>query len=68
MDGPATAAPFDSSPVAANLKQYLQDVECELIGKALAETGGVVAQAARLLKMQRTTLLEKIHKLKIDKF
>jgi sigma-54 dependent transcriptional regulator, flagellar regulatory protein len=64
----AAAAPaLDSEPAAtapgtADLKQYLQDVERELIAQALENAGGVVAKAARILKMQRTTLLEKINK------
>ncbi len=49
-------------PAAANLKQYLQDVERDLIAQALAKANGVVAEAARQLTMQRTTLLEKINK------
>ncbi|HNP34433.1 MAG TPA: sigma-54 dependent transcriptional regulator [Woeseiaceae bacterium] len=45
-----------------NLKQHLQAVEQDLIGQAMQASGGVVAKAARLLSMQRTTLVEKIGK------
>ncbi|MGB5581697.1 MAG: sigma-54 dependent transcriptional regulator [Woeseia sp.] len=59
------AAPVDDVadlPEAICLKDYLQVVERELIEKALGRCDGVVARAARELKMQRTTLLEKIAK------
>ena len=45
-----------------NLKEHLAAIEQELIGQALAATDGVVAKAARMLHMQRTTLVEKIGK------
>lgn len=45
-----------------NLKEHLQTVEQDLIGQAMQLSGGVVAKAARLLSMQRTTLVEKIGK------
>jgi sigma-54 specific flagellar transcriptional regulator A len=50
---------------SANLKECLQNVEQDLIGQAMDACGGVVAQAARLLKMRRTTLVEKIGKYNI---
>ena len=46
----------------ANLKDHLQSVEQQLISQAMTATDGVVAKAARLLSMQRTTLVEKIGK------
>jgi sigma-54 specific flagellar transcriptional regulator A len=46
----------------ANLKQHLQQVEQALIDQAMHACDGVVAGAARLLHMQRTTLVEKIGK------
>lgn len=49
----------------ANLKQQLQSIEQSLISQAMQSTNGVVAKAARLLNMQRTTLLEKIGKYQI---
>ena len=49
----------------ANLKEHLQSVEQDLIGQAIQASDGVVAQAARLLSMQRTTLVEKIGKYNI---
>lgn len=44
------------------IKQYLITLEKSLIAQALEETGGVTAKAARLLSMQRTTLVEKLRK------
>ena len=49
----------------ANLKQHMQNVEQDLISQAMQVSAGVVAQAARLLNMRRTTLVEKIGKYKI---
>ena len=49
----------------ANLKEHLQRVEQDLIGQAMQASDGVVAKAARLLSMQRTTLVEKIGKYNI---
>jgi sigma-54 specific flagellar transcriptional regulator A len=51
-----------------SLKDYLVNMEVKLIQQALDESQGVVAHAARLLDMNRTTLVEKIRKynLKLD--
>lgn len=46
----------------SNLKLQLQSVEQDLIQQAVHAAGGIVAQAAKLLNMQRTTLVEKIRK------
>lgn len=62
----SSEAPGSAAATTANLKQYLQDVERELIVQALDAAGGVVAKAARHLQMQRTTLLEKINKYRIS--
>ena len=45
-----------------DLKDHLTVIEVGLIRQALEVTGGVVAHAARLLHMQRTTLVEKLRK------
>jgi sigma-54 specific flagellar transcriptional regulator A len=42
------------------LKSYLENIEIALIRRALHETGGVVAHAAKYLRLRRTTLAEKI--------
>ncbi|MDJ0917597.1 MAG: sigma-54 dependent transcriptional regulator [Woeseiaceae bacterium] len=49
-----------------NLKEHLSSVERELIGQAMTATGGVVAKAARLLSMRRTTLVEKLGKYQLN--
>jgi sigma-54 specific flagellar transcriptional regulator A len=46
-----------------DLKQYLQDLELHYINEALRKVDGVVSRAARLLCLQRTTLVEKMKKL-----
>ncbi len=45
-----------------DLKEHLCALEQELIQQALEEAGGVVAHAAKRLKMRRTTLVEKLRK------
>lgn len=50
---------------ATNLKAHLQQVEKDLIQAAMNKTNGVVAEAARLLKTRRTTLVEKLAKYKL---
>jgi len=45
-----------------DLRAHIGDMEQSLIRQALERTDGVVAQAARLLKMRRTTLVEKLRK------
>lgn len=45
-----------------DLKSHLQQIERDLIEQALARSNGVVAEAARMLKVGRTTLVEKIRK------
>jgi len=49
----------------SNLKEHMQSLEQDLIGQAMQASEGVVAQAARLLHMRRTTLVEKIGKFNI---
>ena len=67
--GPGTAQPNNVAAAMQlgkqNLKQYLQSLEEDLIQQAFESSGGVVAQAAKLLNMRRTTLVEKIKKLDI---
>jgi sigma-54 specific flagellar transcriptional regulator A len=70
--GPAVADISDARPSVVamgllpedglDLKDHLADIEVGLIRQALDATGGVVAHAARLLHMQRTTLVEKLRK------
>ena len=48
--------------VRLDLKAHLKSIERELIQRALEETDGTVAHAAKLLNLQRTTLVEKLRK------
>ncbi len=50
-----------------DLKEYLADLELNLINQALGAAGGVVAHAAKLLGMRRTTLVEKMRKYNISR-
>ena len=53
------------SPIGNNelsLKETLNSVEKEMISKALQEVDGNVSMCARILKVQRTTLIERIKK------
>lgn len=65
IEPPEAAAP--AAPVAiempeegVDLKAHIAEVERRFIADALAQCDGVVAQAAKRLGMQRTTLVEKI--------
>ncbi|MEO1244391.1 MAG: sigma-54-dependent Fis family transcriptional regulator [Pseudomonadota bacterium] len=68
VDGPR--APADEPNVVAeamqmtesNLKDHLGSLEQALISQAMQASNGVVAKAARLLNVRRTTLVEKIGK------
>lgn len=50
-----------------NLKSYISDMEVHYIREALESCDGVVAQAAKLLGLRRTTLVEKLRKYGIQK-
>jgi sigma-54 specific flagellar transcriptional regulator A len=72
---PATAsgpAPAPAEPLALSrdkpvaLKTMLAETERRYIEEALQLSGGVVAEAARLLTLQRTTLIEKMRKYGIE--
>ncbi len=57
MDAPALL------PVSGiDLKEYLSNLECNLIRQALDDCNGVVARAAEKLRIRRTTLVEKMRK------
>ena len=46
------------------LKDYLNDIERNIIEQALSRSGGNVSKTAQLLQLQRTTLIQKLNKLK----
>ena len=50
-----------------DMKKYLTDIEISLIEQALSKTNNVVARAATLLNMRRTTLVEKMRKYEIER-
>lgn len=52
--------------VGLDLKEHLAQMEVQLIRQALKATNNVVAHAAKLLKMRRTTLVEKLKKYGIN--
>ena len=54
-------------PDGLNLKEYLAELEISLVTQALDKTDWVVARAAELLEMRRTTLVEKMRKYSLQK-
>ncbi|PQM61327.1 MAG: sigma-54-dependent Fis family transcriptional regulator [Rhodobacteraceae bacterium] len=50
-----------------DMRRHLRDIEIVLIEAALDKTNGMVGNAADLLKIRRTTLIEKIKKFVIEK-
>ncbi len=54
--------PQSLPPEGINLKELLADLEVNLINQALDAQGGIVARAADMLGMRRTTLVEKMRK------
>ena len=49
-----------------DLKDHLCAIEIGLIRRALVEADGTVAEAARLLRIRRTTLVEKLRKYRLS--
>lgn len=54
-------------PEGVDLKDYLSNLESDLIQQALDAADGVVAQAAKLLNLRRTTLVEKMRKYEMQR-
>lgn len=63
------AAPqsFALDDAGFDLKTHLAEIERQYISAALAKAEGVIADAARLLSMQRTTFIEKMKRLDVQK-
>ncbi|MET0288166.1 MAG: sigma-54 dependent transcriptional regulator [Pseudoxanthomonas sp.] len=61
--GVATELPEDG----LDLRDHMAQIELTLIKEALERSGGVVAHAASLLGLRRTTLVEKLRKYGIDR-
>jgi DNA-binding NtrC family response regulator len=64
---PAAAPPAAAvlGPDGIDLKQLLADLERAYIREALHLSGGTIARSARLLGLQRTTLIEKMRRFEI---
>ncbi len=62
----AGSAGFELPRGGIDLKDHLSAIEIGLIRKALEEADGTVAEAARLLRMRRTTLVEKLRKYRLS--
>ena len=63
-EGIDTSRLLPGQPVA--LREMLAQIEQRYIQEALAMSGGVVADAARMLSLQRTTLIEKMRKYEVS--
>jgi sigma-54 specific flagellar transcriptional regulator A len=50
-----------------DLKEHLADVEITLLRSAMSISHGVIAHAAHLLRLRRTTMVEKLRKYGIDR-
>jgi DNA-binding NtrC family response regulator len=55
----------DLSEGGVDLKRILNDLEAAYIAEALSASGGGIAASAKLLGLQRTTLIEKMRRLQI---
>ncbi|MGF1547921.1 MAG: sigma-54 interaction domain-containing protein [Thiotrichales bacterium] len=61
------AAELDLNNGEFDLKNHLNDLELKYIRQALTKADGVVAQAAKLLNLRRTTLVEKMRKFQLER-
>jgi sigma-54 dependent transcriptional regulator, flagellar regulatory protein len=64
---PADSRPLIRKDQPLDLRSVIADLEQRYIEEALNLSGGVVAEAARLLSLQRTTLIEKMRKYDLAK-
>jgi transcriptional regulator with GAF, ATPase, and Fis domain len=62
LEEPAVAGGTFLPPGGIDLRAHIAAIEESLIRQALERGNGVVAQAARLLGLRRTTLVEKLRK------
>ncbi len=67
LASPAPAAPAALPEEGIDLREFMAQMEMDLIRQALEASDGVVAQAARRLGMRRTTLVEKMRKYGINR-
>ena len=64
---PAALAADELPDEGLDLKEHLASIEAALLRQALDRAEGVVAQAAALLRLRRTTLVEKLRKYGIER-
>jgi DNA-binding NtrC family response regulator len=62
-DGPLSPAALSLPDEGLDLDEFVASIERELIQRSLERTGGNKGQAARLLHLKRTTLVEKLKRL-----
>jgi sigma-54 specific flagellar transcriptional regulator A len=65
LEDPATTSGTTLPPGGIDLRAHVAAIEESLIRQALARSNGIVAQAARLLGLRRTTLVERLRKFEI---
>jgi sigma-54 specific flagellar transcriptional regulator A len=63
---PVVSGPTSLPEEGIDLKEHLAQLEIGMIREALVRAGGTVAEAARLLGVRRTTLVEKLRKYQLD--
>lgn len=63
----ALPAEPSAAPMPVDLKMLLETMELERIQMALDNADGVISEAARLLTLKRTTLIEKMRKYGVDR-
>ncbi|CAM3242812.1 sigma-54-dependent Fis family transcriptional regulator [Shewanella pealeana] len=64
---PETRFPSELPPEGVNLKDLLAELEIDMIRQALDQQDSVVARAAEMLGIRRTTLVEKMRKYGLSK-
>ncbi|BCV35937.1 sigma-54-dependent Fis family transcriptional regulator [Shewanella chilikensis] len=67
VDLPDTRFPSELPPEGVNLKDLLAELEIDMIRQALDQQDNVVARAAEMLGIRRTTLVEKMRKYGMSK-
>jgi sigma-54 dependent transcriptional regulator, flagellar regulatory protein len=65
LENPVASSGTFLPPEGLDLREHVAAIEEKLIRQALDRSQGVVAQAARLLGLRRTTLVEKLRKFEI---
>ncbi|MCL1141692.1 sigma-54 dependent transcriptional regulator [Shewanella gaetbuli] len=67
IDIPESRFPAELPPEGVNLKDLLAELEIDMIRQALEQQDNVVARAAEMLGIRRTTLVEKMRKYGMSK-